>query len=192
MDHYNEQLLTKVTDTKDILKRVAIGLGLLLVIFLSLMAMMMFGAFMLIIVPIGGCYLAYILFTNTFVEYEYIVTNNDLDIDKIVGRRKRKRLITVNLGFVTEWGEYTGEIINADATVIATDGRGQGDYYLLAQHGKYGKVAVIITPIEETLININFAVPYNVRKKDLTQKGRERDEKEAEEEREAKEETQSE
>ncbi len=181
MDHYNEQLLAKVTDTKDILKRVAIGIGLLLVIFISMLAMMMFGVFMLIIVPIGGCYLAYILFTNTFVEYEYIVTNNDLDIDKIVGRRKRKRLITVSLASVTQWGEYKGDTINADATVIATDGRGQGDYYLMAQHNKYGKVAVIITPIEETLININFAVPYNVKKKDLTQKGRERDEKELQE-----------
>lgn len=181
MDHYNEQLLTKVTETKDILKRIAIVLGLILVIFLSTLAIMMFGVFMLILVPIGACYLAYILFTDTFVEYEYIVTNNDLDIDKIVGRRKRKRLITVSLASVTQWGEYTGDTINADATVIATDGRGQGDYYLMAQHKKYGKVAVIITPIEETLININFAVPYNARKKDLTQKGREQDEKELQE-----------
>lgn len=183
MDHYNEQLVVKNTDGKDILKRAAIGLGLLLVILISVFALVMFGLPMLIIIPIGGCYLAYLLFTNTFTEYEYIVTNNEMDIDKIVGRRKRKRLITVKLNSVSQWGEYGGNTIAADATVIATDGRGQDDRYLVAQHDKYGKVAVIFTPSEETLVNINFAVPYSLRNKDLTAKGRAKDEKELEEER---------
>lgn len=187
MDHYNEQLVAKSTDSKDILKRVAIGIGLLLVIMISAFGMAMFGMPMLIIVPIGGCYLAYILFTGTFTEYEYIVTNNEMDIDKIVGRRKRKRLITVKLSSVSQWGEYEGDAIAADATVIAADGKGQNDKYLLANHDKYGKVAVIFTPSEETLININFAVPYSIKNKDLTAKGREQDEKEAEEEKEIEE-----
>ena len=30
------------------------------------------------------------------IEYEYILTNNELDIDKIIARRGRKRLCTVN------------------------------------------------------------------------------------------------
>ncbi|MCM1299024.1 MAG: DUF6106 family protein [Firmicutes bacterium] len=184
MDHYNEQLVEKATDGKDILKRIAIGLGLLIVIVISVFAMMLFGSFMLILIPVGAAYLAYLLFTGTFTEYEYIVTNNDLDIDKIVGRRKRKRLITVKLSNVSEWGEYGGNTVAADATVIATDGRGQKDYYLTAKHDKYGKVAVIFTPIEETLVNINFAVPHSVKNRDLTAKGKAQDEKELEEERE--------
>lgn len=182
MDHYNEQLVTKATDSTDILKRVAIGVGLLAVTILSVFGILMFGTTMLIIIPIGGCYLAYILFTGTFTEYEYIVTNEDLDIDKIIGRRKRKRLITLKLNTVSQWGEYTGSQVPADTTVIATDGRGQGDRYIVANHDKYGKVAVIFTPTEETLININFAVPHSLKDKDLTAKGRAQDEKEREEE----------
>lgn len=45
--------------------------------------------------PPGSLYGGYILITNMSVEYEYIVTNGEMDIDKIIAKRRRKRLITV-------------------------------------------------------------------------------------------------
>ena len=40
----------------------------------------------------GACYLAYRLISGMNTEFEYIATNEDLTIDKIIARRKRKRL----------------------------------------------------------------------------------------------------
>lgn len=39
---------------------------------------------------------AWMLMQGRNVEYEYILTNNELDIDKIIARRGRKRMCTVN------------------------------------------------------------------------------------------------
>ena len=39
---------------------------------------------------------------NTEVEYEYSVTNGELDIDKIIAKRKRKPLLSVNASDFSE------------------------------------------------------------------------------------------
>ena len=44
----------------------------------------------------GGSWGAWALFVRQHVEYEYILTNGELDVDRITGRRWRKRLSTVD------------------------------------------------------------------------------------------------
>lgn len=166
MDHYNEQLVRKQSEPKDMAVRALIVFFALAVTFIAVTAALLFNFLPLIVVAGGACYLAYLLMGNTFIEYEYIVTNNDLDIDKISGKRKRKRLITVKLNTVRDWGEYTGrEQVNVNATVMASDASGYNAWYLVAEHEKYGTVMVIFTPVRETVENINFGVPHSARKK---------------------------
>lgn len=168
MDYYNEQLVKKNGDGRDLALKVLICAGAAAVIALSIFAAIMFSFTPIIIIGIGACYLAYLLLTGTSVEYEYIVTNNDLDIDKISGKRKRKRLITVKLNTVTEWGEYEeGKGGGANATVMASDGSGLGVWYIMAKHEKLGDVMVLFTPTKTTAVNINHGVPYGVRKREL-------------------------
>ena len=127
---------------------------------------LMIGFLPLMLVGVGALYLAYILFCNTYVEYEYIVTNNDLDVDKISGKRKRKRLITVKLNTVRQWGEYTGsEGRDVGSTVVASDATGSDAWYIIADHAKLGKIMVIFTPTRETISNINSGVNHSVKKK---------------------------
>lgn len=169
MDHYNEQLVRKQTEASDTAKRVLIGAGTVILSAAVIFAMLLFAFPMLLIIVFGIFYLSWFLLSGTVTEYEYIVTNSDLDIDKITGKRKRKRLITVNLNNVTEWGEYTDNTnLNTDATVMASDASGIGAWYLVAKHDKLGEVAVIFTPTEETAVNINHGVPYSQRKRELT------------------------
>lgn len=166
MDHYNEQLIQKQTEPKDIVIRVLIAIATVLLILVSVTATLMFNFTPLILVAFGVCYLAYLLFSGTFTEYEYIVTNNDLDIDRITGKRKRKRLVTVKLNTVKQWGEYTGkEGGNVSTTVMASDASGYDAWYILADHSKYGHIMVIFTPSEQTITNINFGVPHSAKKK---------------------------
>ena len=166
MDHYNEQLIQKQTEPKDIMTRILIAIGAAIVIAVCVFTAFMFGFLPLIVIAGGAVYLAYLLFSGTFVEYEYIVTNNDLDIDKITGRRKRKRLVTVKLNTVKQWGEYTGtEGRDVNATVMASDASGYDAWYLIADHSKLGKLMVVFTPSQQTITNINFGVPYAAKKK---------------------------
>ena len=177
MDHYNEQLVQKRTETSDIVKRVLIIIATVILSAICAFGAFVFGFMPLIVVIFGIFYLSWYLITATSVEYEYIITNNDMDIDKITGRRKRKRLITVKLNTVTEWGEYKeGMGVNADATVMASDASGESVWYVLAKHEKFGKVMVLFNPTEETAININHGVPFQTRKKDLVAKESEEEE----------------
>ena len=47
---------------------------------------------LLLIVAIG--YIAYMFIKSRSIEYEYIVTNGDLDIDMIIAQKKRKRIFS--------------------------------------------------------------------------------------------------
>ena len=44
----------------------------------------------------AGCYGAWQLFIRQSVEFEYILTNGELDVDRIVARRNRKRFLSVD------------------------------------------------------------------------------------------------
>ena len=166
MDHYNEQMVQKQAQVKDIALRILISAVALVLVVVSAYVAFWIQFLPLLLVGMGALYLAYVLFCNTYVEYEYIVTNNDLDIDKISGKRKRKRLITLKLNTVRQWGEYTGqEVRDVSTTVMASDATGDGAWYIVADHSKLGKILVIFTPSRETISNINSGVTHSVKKK---------------------------
>lgn len=71
--------------------------GLLAASILLLILLMLFGGYVTFLVPIllvGIFYGLWYLLTGMNREYEYIVTNGDLDIDVIIARRRRKRIFT--------------------------------------------------------------------------------------------------
>lgn len=53
----------------------------------------------------AGCvYGTYILISGENVEFEYALVNNEIDIDKIVNRKKRKKLTSANLRELESFG----------------------------------------------------------------------------------------
>ena len=54
----------------------------------------------------GAGFGAYHLITSMNVEFEYSLTNGELDVDKIVAERKRRRLVTVRCRDVMDFGRY--------------------------------------------------------------------------------------
>lgn len=53
----------------------------------------------------GVIFLAYRLLGSLELEYEYTLTNGELDIDKIANRKRRKRIITVHAKTFIEFGK---------------------------------------------------------------------------------------
>jgi hypothetical protein len=88
--------LEKIVKRKKTMMDSAIIAGIVLLAILLIMilpSIPFVGQFTaLIVVAIG--YLAYMFIRNRSVEYEYIVTNGDLDIDMIIAQRKRKRIFS--------------------------------------------------------------------------------------------------
>ena len=154
MDRFSEQLIPKASTGKDMFLRgvyVAAALAVIAVLVIFFLGM----GIVTIAVIAGVIWLLVWLLQGTTVEYEYIVTNDDLDVDKITGKRKRRRMITVSLKTVTELGEYeSGKDLHADVTVVAQDDTGEGMYYIIAKTKKYGDLAVVFNPNAQTLYNM--------------------------------------
>ena len=91
MDSFVEQIIQKKKGAKEWAIIIAVVLGALILGFLSFMFLGTLALFALV----GIGYGAWWLITTQNIEYEYCVTNGDIDVDQITARRKRKRLVSV-------------------------------------------------------------------------------------------------
>lgn len=160
MDNFHECLVTKKASGADIAKKV--GIALLALILSAAVLIFLMAIFPLNIFAAGGIfYAAYYLAGNFSVEYEYITTNDEMDIDKIIGKRKRKRLITAPVGKFERFGklEDAPSLPNGYTTVLASDGTDTDDYYCDFNHQSFGNVRIIFTPDEQTIENITEHLP---------------------------------
>ena len=167
MDNFCEQLVEKRKSGADIFKMITLSLGLLIGAGVSFFVSFFYEnmSFMLII-GVGLLALGAWLVSGMGIEYEYTITNNEMDIDKIIGRRKRKRMITVDLSQAEDFDVYPSDKdIDADTTVHASTGLENDARYLLVQHSSYGKVKVIFNPNEKTREAIAQELPKTLRAK---------------------------
>jgi len=90
--------LEKIVRRKKTILDSAIIAGIIILALLVIMISSSFS-FLRSIEPfliVGIGYLAYMFIRNRNIEYEYIVTNGDLDIDMIIAQRKRKRIFSAS------------------------------------------------------------------------------------------------
>lgn len=165
MDNIAEQLVQKKKTGADTAKKILISAGALIIAsFFMYLAMM--GMFTMVIFAVGVLAGGIWLLGSFGIEYEYIITNNEMDIDKIIGRRKRKRMITVDFKRAEDFGRYTPDNdIKADATVHAYTGVDKDAYYLVVTHNDYGRVKVIFNPNERLRESIMQEIPNTLRVK---------------------------
>ena len=121
-----------------------------------------------ILLAMGCGYGGWKLVTQFFIEYEYILTNKDLDIDKITNQAVRKRLCTVDMTKVTEYGTIGEDFaVEGDETVVQASAHNPElvDYYLRFDHKDHGKTVLLFTPSTELMDLIKSGVPRNAKKK---------------------------
>jgi hypothetical protein len=85
---FKEQIVKRTPTTLDMLKKAGLVIAVIIILFVS---MMFLGQFALLITIAAG-FGAYLLMGFLSVEYEYIFTNGELDIDAIYNRTRRKRM----------------------------------------------------------------------------------------------------
>jgi hypothetical protein len=101
-------------------------------------------------------YGAYIFVRSKNVEFEYAVTNGDLDIDKIIGRRKRKRIFTghcTNFEIIARMhsDKYNQNYAAITKKIIAVSSLQQDDVYFLVMQYNNARTAVYFQPDEKML-----------------------------------------
>ena len=92
-DVFKEQLVKAKPTSQDRLKQAGIIAG---VVVIAVVSFIFVGGFFAIITA-AAAFGGYYLFQFTKKEYEYCLTNSELDIDVIYNKQRRKRLLTLDL-----------------------------------------------------------------------------------------------
>ena len=148
MDVFFEQLVPIKRDGKAITIFI---LAWLIALLLCGLAFLFLGT--LFIIAVAGIIFATVKFTGLLnVEYEYILTNGVMDIDRITNKSTRKRLMSFEVSHVTRLEKYNPaflESIDKKQLVFACPGKSQDAYFMVCE--KEGKKAeyLVFTPNEK-------------------------------------------
>ncbi len=167
-DVFMEKIVARKKTAKDYLKIVGlIVLGLILLYIVSLFGT--FIGFLLPLILVGIGYALYMLITSTNIEFEYIVTNGDLDIDQIIARRKRKRIFSCKAKDIElmdkvgsdEWKaaeRQTGrKLLDCSQTLDS-----QGNWFILSDY-KGQKLKVVFAPDQRMLKSMKRFNPSKIK-----------------------------
>lgn len=162
MDSYAEQIVKKADDGKDSMMRMAclaggVMTGIILVFIGNILKFSIIG----ILLGIGALYGGFYLSGNYDVEYEYTVVNGDLDIDKILSKKKRQKMFEVSAKTFERFGKYTDDTEDDRSDVVTVSAIGDNKdldiYYADFNDEKYGDCRLLFTPSEKILREIK---PY--------------------------------
>ena len=100
------------------------------------------------------------------VEYEYILTNGEIDVDKIIAQRKRKRLVTVSAKTFEAFGPYKmAEHANRnyDNRILACESEDSpGVYYATFRHNTLGHCLLVFNPDDRIIQGVKSFIPRTV------------------------------
>lgn len=162
MDTFFEQIVS----IKKSGKALAIGISIwifafLIIAFLMLFAASLVGPFLAILV-IGVGYGAWWLTAKLNIEYEYIVTNGSMDIDRITNKSSRQRVSSFELSKVERVEKYNPNLLqNVDRqNIVIACNQGDPDAYLLVASRDDTKVNYIVfAPNEKVREAIKKSLP---------------------------------
>ena len=163
MDLFTECLIKRRKHFKEyaiICPLITVGVILSLFYYIFLSASILSGVGLAAVVLIWwGIYL---LISNYNLEFEYIITNGDIDIDVIFSRRKRKRLASFSLKDVeiiapiNKLGDET-----FDNVIDASAHDKRYDVYYISANIKGQKTKILLNPSEKML---NIVKELNAKK----------------------------
>lgn len=145
MDTFFEQITAVKKSGKDIAAITGIWLLAFIICFLLVLFMGYLGSFSFLLIA-GALFGAFKLSCRFNVEYEYIVTNGTMDIDKIINKSSRKRVLSFELATISRLEKFnqgllssvnSKEIVTAcnlndpEAYLMVSSTEGKGTSYLI-------------------------------------------------------------
>ena len=166
MDLFMEHLVQHKRTGKDLLIMIGIiaGAGILLSLS-TIMLLFPATAGIWLITAVAIVFFAILLIKRTSVEYEYILTNNELDIDRINAKSNRKRLITVNFSDIEICAPVSHRAFASAEGIVKTldcTGSGASAIYFIDIATEKGKTRVIIEPPIAYIENVRRYNPSKI------------------------------
>ena len=100
MDTFTEELVVKKNTSKDIAKLAAYLLAIFSVPLIFIILGVTVNGYFIIVALCAAffaIYGSYYLVTGLYKEFEYAITNSNITIDKVIAKRNRKRVISVDI-----------------------------------------------------------------------------------------------
>jgi hypothetical protein len=162
MDTFIEKIVKRQKTGKDYL----ISAGLILggfILFLVVSNIQFLASFSLLIIA-GIIFGIYYLSSTRNIEYEFILTNDELDIDKIISRRKRKRIFSSsckNFDVLARISseKYTQEIKNMKKRIEAVSSINSPNVFFATLNYKGEKTVVFFEPDERMMKLFKTYIP---------------------------------
>jgi hypothetical protein len=167
-DVFIEYMVAKRQTIGTTLLKLFIGLGGVAVAIAAFMFSPYLGAFNFlgVFIAAGAIYGAWVLITGMNIEYEYSLTNGELDIDTIIAQRKRKRLLSLKVRDVEDFGRYNApeqEGKTYQTKIFACDHPlGEELWYFVTQHREKGKTLVVFNASEKMLEGMKPFLPRSL------------------------------
>ncbi|NLL05535.1 MAG: hypothetical protein GX270_07065 [Clostridiaceae bacterium] len=155
MDIFLEKIVSKRKGLKEYLKAVAIVIAALFAAMVATFALPPQGG-IVIIGYVAIIYGAKYFITNLNVEYEYSITNGDIDIDKIINQKKRKHLYStrckdIELMAKLSSSKYNESIAKAPLIIKAISSMDSPEVYFAVINSNGKKVTLYFEPNEKML-----------------------------------------
>jgi len=165
VDTFIEKIVAKKKDMRDSLIITGIILGV--VILISVVFVVPVVKSLWLVVDAAIIYGAYRLITSLNIEFEYIVTNGDLDIDKIISQRKRKRIFSASckdfdIVAKVKSSHYSPQVHSIKNRIEAASSSDSENAYFVTLNYKGEKTIVIFEPDERMLKNFKTFIPRKV------------------------------
>lgn len=174
MDNFAEQLVKKNETSSDKTRRVMmIVVGILFSIALAVLALLQLRTPLLallgFVLSVISAYGTFNIVQNTYVEYEYAFTNGELDVDKIIAKKKRREMVSTNVRQFTDFGKYSDDLEETDdmTIIFATDNIASHEYYADFNDEAVGPARLVFAPDERMLENIVKFLPAKLRTKEF-------------------------
>ena len=164
-DRYTEQLEKRQNTPNDTIKAVLSLVGVFTVPFIFII-LGVFVNFYFIVVAVCAFFFAvygsYYILNGLYVEYEYTVTNSNITVDKVIGKSRRKMIMSVDLKKFHTLAKLKDVDINSNKyekifrASVTPDG---DDVYAAEMHlDKFGgNCLLLFSPNEKTM---DAMIPY--------------------------------
>jgi len=155
-DVFKEQIVKRKQTGKDTLIRIGLIIAVILIFFITFQLVAPFA----VIITAAAAFGAFFLMSFRKIEYEYVFTNGELDIDIIYNRSRRKRVLTVNVKSFdimahVEDMNHAGSFNNAQETRDFSSGETLANTYAFLVNKDGKQLKVIIEPNEKMLAAIS-------------------------------------
>ena len=167
MDAFIEKIVHRKKTTKDYLISTGIITASFIVGFAIMLLLTEFIAQFAFLLSVGVIYLGFRLQSRTNLEFEYLVTNGSLDIDKIISQRKRVRIFSADCKEFEAIGRvksknYGPHITSGSEQIFAGTNMASETLYFVTLSYKGKKTVLYFEPDQRMLDSFRRYIPSKI------------------------------